>query len=188
MTGCLCSKMIHDVFVHRFDANLSKVEEHKPKKPRKKTETKAQKVMTPGRTASTLTTTYISPTTTAKESVSDIFGLLSSDSEDEEEARRAARAAAKQGLTSSLTRRVADGVLRRTADLDGDTYVELRVYHTKDVLKAADWKERLEKAQIALKYQASSTTPELGDLKNFIKKVKAKFTGSGKFYADRKLV
>lgn len=87
------------------------------------------------------------------------------------------------GLISNLTRRVAGGVLKRSAHRAGDTYVELRVYNSKDVLGAANWKERLEQANVAVRYQADCKAPEFEHLKKFLKIVKNNFAESeGKFF------
>lgn len=117
------------------------------------------------------------------------YHLLSSDSEDEKDAQRAAYQASlrKKTLRSHITRRVADGVLRREGELSGDTYIELRVYNTKDILGVSGWKERLEKASLALQYQADAEASEIIHLKSFIKVVKEKLSvQEGKFFGNTK--
>ncbi|XP_063835974.1 uncharacterized protein LOC135085149 [Ostrinia nubilalis] len=52
-------------------------------------------------------------------------------------------------LQSVLTRRVADGVLRRTASLPGDLFVELRLYNA-DEIRAVQPKDGWEKANLLL--------------------------------------
>lgn len=94
-------------------------------------------------------------------------------------------ASARTQLTSALTRRVADGVLRRTAQLPGDLFVELRLYNTNDI-RGLDPKVRWEKALVALKYQLSADSQEVVQLHKFLKNCKDKFTDEGTFYADKK--
>lgn len=104
---------------------------------------------------------------------------LDLDSDDER------RPSSRSHLVSSLTRRVADGVLRRTIDLKGDSYVELKVYNIKDI-EGVDPKNRWERAVVALKYQGDSDSPEFEALKKVVQLCKTKFTAEGTFFADKK--
>lgn len=108
---------------------------------------------------------------------------IDSDSEEEAVVRR--RGSETQPLQSSLSRRVADGVLRRTTQRDGDVYIEIKVYNTKEILKVEP-KDRWEQAVISLKYQADSDAPELIPLKEALKLCKKKFTEEGKFFTIKK--
>lgn len=113
--------------------------------------------------------------------------IIYSDSEEEVEAE-AQRAASRQAqkITSSLSRRVADGVLRRTAHLDGDLYIEVRVYRTAEYLKKPQ-AERRESATLALRFQTHSDAPEAEGLHAFIGAAKKKFRNEGTFFADKKM-
>lgn len=97
----------------------------------------------------------------------------------------ASRARAAPSLQSVLTRRVADGNLRRTADLVGDLFVELRLYNTKDIRSVAP-RDRWEKSVLSLKYQTDSDSDELDLLRQFIRRVRAEFVEEGTFFADKK--
>ncbi|RVE42695.1 hypothetical protein evm_012662 [Chilo suppressalis] len=85
---------------------------------------------------------------------------------------------------SVLTRRVADGCLRRTASLPGDLFVELRLYNTKDI-KCVDPKDRWQRAVLSLKYQTDSEADELELLRQFIKRARREFVEDGTFFADK---
>ncbi|XP_049874674.1 uncharacterized protein LOC126382162 isoform X1 [Pectinophora gossypiella] len=92
---------------------------------------------------------------------------------------------ATEQIKSAFTKRVADGVVRRTADLTGDLFVELRLYNIKDIRKVQP-KDRWEKATLSLKYQADNDAPELVPLREFVRCCKKQFTEEGVFFADKK--
>lgn len=106
--------------------------------------------------------------------------MFDSDSDEEQEARKAA-----SRFTSSLTRRVADGTVRRTATLPGDGLLELRLYRIANVLDVPPL-ERSQHAAVKLTYQVDFSSPELAFINDFLKSVKKKFTEEGKFFADKK--
>ncbi|XP_063837195.1 uncharacterized protein LOC135086390 [Ostrinia nubilalis] len=81
-------------------------------------------------------------------------------------------------LQSVLTRRVADGVLRRTASLPGDLFVELRLYNA-DEIRAVQPKDRWEKAVLSLKYQSSSNAEHLDLLRQFVTRAREAFEEDG---------
>lgn len=88
-------------------------------------------------------------------------------------------------LQSVLTRRVADGVLRRTANLTGDVFIEIKVYNSNDILTVPP-KDRWERALISLKYQGKSDCLELNQLKQVLNLCKRQFKNEGTFFADKK--
>lgn len=104
-----------------------------------------------------------------------------SDSDDEAVVRQAP----DQRLQSVLTRRVADGVVRRTANLDGDIFVDIKIYQVPDILNI-DPKDRWEHAILSLKYQGQSDAIELAPLKDVIKRCRGQFKTEGKFFSSKK--
>ncbi|XP_049871199.1 uncharacterized protein LOC126370404 [Pectinophora gossypiella] len=105
--------------------------------------------------------------------------VIDSESEDEEVIKRS-----KNALQSSYSKRVADGTVRRTAKLNGDLFVELKLYQVADI-RHVDVRKRYEKAVLSLKYQADHNAPELQLLQQFLKKCKPKFGTEGYFFADK---
>ncbi|KAL4710107.1 hypothetical protein ACJJTC_016509 [Scirpophaga incertulas] len=88
-------------------------------------------------------------------------------------------------LQSVLTRRVADGCLRRTAKLSGDLFVELRLYNTKEI-KCVEPRDRWQQSVLSLKYQTDSGADELDFLRQFIQRARGKFLKEGTFFVDKK--
>lgn len=88
-------------------------------------------------------------------------------------------------LKSSYSKRVADGVVRRSIQLEGDLYLDLKLYQVADI-KKIDPRKRYEKAVLALKFQADFDSPELGVLRQLLKSCKRSFTEEGVFFADKK--
>lgn len=88
-------------------------------------------------------------------------------------------------LRSSYSKRVADGVVRRSVQLEGDLYLDLKLYQVADI-KDVDPRKRYEKAVLALKYQANFDSPQLGLLRQLLKHCKSSFTEEGFFFADKK--
>lgn len=89
-------------------------------------------------------------------------------------------------LQSALTRRVAGGVLRRCANLEGDVFVEVKIYNTNEILNVPP-ANRWEKAVVSLKYQGESDSPELAPLKTVLKLCRNRFTQEGTFFANKKI-
>lgn len=83
------------------------------------------------------------------------------------------------------SKRVADGVVRRTSQRAGNLFVELKLYRTDDI-KGVDPLKRYEKASVALKYQVDQDAPELEHLRIFLKRCKEQFTEEGLFFQDKK--
>lgn len=104
------------------------------------------------------------------------------DSDSDSEVSRRPHTSAK--TTSILTRRVPGGVTRRTAQLDGDLLVELRLYNEKEVQNLSGL-DRCERAIVWVRLQGESQSPEFHALKKFIKLTKTKFTEEGTFYKDK---
>lgn len=88
-------------------------------------------------------------------------------------------------LRSSYSKRVADGVVRRSIKLEGDLYLDLKLYQVADI-KDVEPRKRYEKAVLALKYQADFNSPQLGLLRQLLKRCKTSFTEEGFFFADKK--
>lgn len=86
-------------------------------------------------------------------------------------------------LKSVLWRRVAGGLIKRSEDLEGNLFVELRVYNKTDILNVKAH-QRYWKAAVNLRYQVDDSAPELDALHTFIKLAKAKFTHEGTFQLD----
>ncbi|XP_047984078.1 uncharacterized protein LOC125240784 isoform X1 [Leguminivora glycinivorella] len=77
-------------------------------------------------------------------------------------------------LRSSITQRVADGLTRRAADLEGEFFLELRVYNTADIrseLAEHKWK----KALLAVKAQINNDTPQWEYLQKLTKHLRTLF-------------
>lgn len=87
-------------------------------------------------------------------------------------------------LTSSLTRRVADGTLRQVAELSGEFFVELKIYNTADICDV-DPRQRWEKAVATLRMQLTPDSPEWDITKKLFAKGKNKFEEEATFYADK---
>lgn len=102
---------------------------------------------------------------------------LESDSDEEVAVKKA------PALQSVLTRRVADGILRRTGNFEGDTFIDLKIYNVKDIINI-DPKDRWEKAVVSLKFQAHSDSPELGPLKTVLQYCKGQFR-EGRFFTSK---
>lgn len=113
-----------------------------------------------------------------KKAIYDIFGILSEDEE-------LPTASPQQGcLSSSLTNKVANGAVRRVADIEGDYFVELRVYHSRDATVRNE--DRWKKALLALKLQIDGDSVEWQHLQQFTKAAKRKFRDAeAKFYSDK---
>lgn len=107
------------------------------------------------------------------------------DSESEDEVQARQRSSKPKLLQSVLTRRVADGSVRRTEQRDGDVFIDLKIYNVRDIL-SLDPKDRWEQAVVSLKYQADFDAPELAQLKDVVKKCKENFTEEGKFFSSKK--
>lgn len=105
--------------------------------------------------------------------------MIDSDSEDEQTCRTRVGV-----LRSSYSKRVADGVVRRSAQLSGDLYIDLRVYQVDDI-KSVDLKKRYEKAALHLNYQTEHDAPEVDILTKFLKRCKTQFREDGWFFADK---
>lgn len=88
--------------------------------------------------------------------------------------------AKNNALKSVLWRRVANGLLKRSEDLEGNLFVELRVYNKADIIDV-DPRQRYWKAAVNLRYQVDESEPELQALQKFIKLAKTKFTHEGTF-------
>lgn len=114
-----------------------------------------------------------------------MFGLLTE--EDEEIANEnCGRSNARLMLDSSLTTKVANGAVRRTAPLIGAYYVEVRVYNTAEALKSRP-DERYKKALVTLKAQLNVETQEWRDLQKFIKKTKTLFNETEPVFYSNKI-
>lgn len=109
--------------------------------------------------------------------LSDLFGV-------DEDAHIIQEAKQKQKLESVLWRRVANGLLKRSEDLEGNLFIELRVYNKSDIINV-DARNRYWKAAVNLRYQVNDSEPELEALYKFIKLVKAKFTSEGSFCMEK---
>lgn len=106
---------------------------------------------------------------------------LFSDSEDEvEHPHRTTESV----LPSVLTRRVPDGTVRRTAQLHGDLYIELKLYNTKDI-KNVDPLKRWEKALVNLKFQTNNNSSETESITKFIKLCREHFPTDGTFFSNK---
>lgn len=104
--------------------------------------------------------------------------LFDSDSEEESAARP------PQQLRSSYTKRVADGVVRRSAVLEGGLYLDLKLYQVDDIKNIHPLK-RHEKAVLALRFQADPDSPELTALQQLLQRCKRRFEEDGYFIADK---
>lgn len=103
--------------------------------------------------------------------------MFDSESEDEALAKQ------PQQLASSYSKRVADGVVRRTAKLEGGLYLDLKLYQVEDILHVHPLK-RHEKAVLALRLQADHDSPELTALQDLLRRCKKRFTEDGLFFKD----
>ncbi|KAI5646620.1 hypothetical protein NE865_01554 [Phthorimaea operculella] len=149
-----------------------KAEEDKVKKSNKKPETKP-----PKRKRSV----EREPASSAKTKKRDSWTLLGMSSDDEAEPVKKA----DDRIRSAYSKRVADGVVRRYTERPGDLLVEVKLYHTNE-LKGIHPLKRHEKAALALKYQVDRDAPELGPLREFLKRCRTQFREEGIFYADKK--
>lgn len=104
--------------------------------------------------------------------------VFDSDSEEEGTARP------PQQLRSSYSKRVADGVVRRTAQLEGGLFLDLKLYQVDDIKNVHPLK-RHEKAVLALKFRGEPDSPELAALQQLLQRCKAKFVEDGYFYGDK---
>lgn len=78
---------------------------------------------------------------------------------------------------SSLISRVANGKVRRTADVSGDFYVEVKVYNKAEVASTPK-EERWKKASVALKVQLNRNTPQWDGLQVFMRRTHEFFDNS----------
>ncbi|KAG7297518.1 hypothetical protein JYU34_002378 [Plutella xylostella] len=115
-----------------------------------------------------------------KATVAALFG----GSDDEAEAAAALNNPIQE-LESSLTRKVGDGSLRRTAKLDGSLFCELRVYEVRDI-KNISPRDRWTKAYTSLKYQFDYDSPEWTNIIDFIRVAKTRFTQEPIYYPNKK--
>lgn len=77
-------------------------------------------------------------------------------------------------LDSSLTSKVANGCVRRSASLSGAYYVEVRAYTTSDALKTPPL-DRYKKALLTAKVQLNTGTAEWHDLQKLMRSIKKLF-------------
>lgn len=124
------------------------------------------------------------PKAPAANAVASAWSVLTSDSEEEGAIRRAANSTP---LTSVLTRRVPDGVVRRLQNLRGDHFIELKLYKVEDINKVAPL-DRWEKAIVNLKLQIDGNAAEVTLINKFLKLCKERFTAEGTFYSDKKRI
>lgn len=122
---------------------------------------------------------------TAKSS-KDLFGLLSEDDESFALENSHRRSVTAQKLGSSLTTKVANGVVRRAADFQGAYYVEVRVYSTSDALKSPP-EQRYKKALVTLKAQLNTESREWRDLQKFMKNTKLLFGDTEPMFYSNKI-
>lgn len=106
--------------------------------------------------------------------------LFGSDAEDEQIPPRKAA----DNKTCVITRRVPGGTVRRTAQIDGDLLVELRLYNYNEVRNLSGL-ARCEKAVVWLRLRGDGDSADFNLLKKFLNKAKEKFTGEGTFFADK---
>lgn len=109
----------------------------------------------------------------ASTSKDDLFGL--------EGAFEVPSPAASSPVASSLVIRVANGKVRRTADVSGDFFVELKVYCTKEIADTPR-QERWKKAQVALKLQLSRDSTYWNELQKFVRRSHEAFASSEACY------
>lgn len=107
-----------------------------------------------------------------KNSYVDVFGLLSDNDLDVENLEKKQR---PQQLESSLTTKVANGNVQRAARITGPYYVEVRVYLTRDALKAKR-EERYKKSLTTVKLQLADDSPEFAALQKFMKSCHKRFS------------
>lgn len=119
--------------------------------------------------------TAAGPSNTFKRTCEDLFG---------DEDAEAISKAKSRSLPSVLWRRVAGGLLKRTEDLDGDLFVEVRVYKKADI-EHLEPRERYWKATVNLRYQVDEGEPEVEQLFKFLKLAKAKFVHEGSFSVEQ---
>lgn len=116
------------------------------------------------------------PKKKSSENLFDVFGLFP------EESKSFTKSGESDLLESSIVNRIPNGVTKRARSLDGNFFVELKVYHTADIrgeLRQDRWK----KAVLAVKAQIDDDTDEWQSLQKFIKKLKILFEGVDvKFY------
>ncbi|KAI5631743.1 hypothetical protein NE865_15548 [Phthorimaea operculella] len=118
------------------------------------------------------------PSKRSKEASEWLFG---SDTEDE----AVNKSRVFDANTCVYTRRVPGGVVRRTAQLDGELQVELRLYNAQEVANLGGI-ERCEKSVVWLRLRGDGDSAEFNALKKFINKAKERFTEEGTFYGDKK--
>ncbi|XP_073950571.1 uncharacterized protein isoform X2 [Choristoneura fumiferana] len=106
--------------------------------------------------------------------------VICSDSEDESFC-----AEQKSVLQSTLIRQVPGGKVRRTSQLSGDLFVELKLYNVADI-KSIDPKDRWEKALVNLKIQIDSNSPVVSNINETLKLCREYFIKDGVFYRDFK--
>lgn len=145
----------------------------KPPKEPKKRKASASTASTAGSQAKQKkSSTVVSTPTKEKFTLTNLFG-------DEEDAITIAEAKVNP-LKSVLWRRVAGGLVKRSEDLEGNLFVELRVYNKEDIINV-DARQRYWKAAVNLRYQVNDSEPELETLYKFIHSAKAKFINEGTF-------
>ncbi|XP_049704256.2 uncharacterized protein LOC126056173 [Helicoverpa armigera] len=90
-------------------------------------------------------------------------------------------------LGSSLVSRVANGKVRRTADLTGDFYVEVKVYHKAEAASTPR-EDRWKKASVALKVQINRDSSPWEALQIFMRRTHELFDNSELiFYSDNQI-
>lgn len=88
-----------------------------------------------------------------------------------------------QAAASVLYNRVANGQTRRTAQIDGSFYIELKVYNSADVNEGGDdlWKKTL----LWLKVRTDDDTPQWDRLQKFVRATSSLFDQSeATFYSN----
>ncbi|XP_028161966.1 uncharacterized protein LOC114353964 [Ostrinia furnacalis] len=119
-------------------------------------------------------------------SSTDLFGLLSDEDESVAIENSQRLKVGRQQLDSSLTSKVANGVVRRTVPLEGAYYVEVRVYNTRDALKTPP-ADRYKKTLHTLKVQLNTETSQWRDLQKFMKTAKKLFEDREPIFYNNKI-
>lgn len=88
-------------------------------------------------------------------------------------------------LWSSLSRRVAGGVLRQATLLEGEFFFDVRVYNVCDI-RDVDPRVRIEKACAHLRMQVQPNDTNWDLIKQVFKNSKKKFVKQAVFYGDSK--
>lgn len=87
-------------------------------------------------------------------------------------------------MSSFFVNRVANGNERRTANTDGEFYIDCKVYKSSDA-RDTDPLELWKKALVRLKFQTDTDSPQWQKLQNFVRSVDMLFESQPKVFCEK---